>query len=74
MMDGTYQLIGKAEELQRLLNGNGIESFRENIKNYQDQNVDYSRIQDYDFDTLSTSRSGSAGEGKFDISQVKWRN
>lgn len=71
MMDGTYQLIGKAEELQRLLNGNGVESFRENIKNYQDQNVDYSRIQDYDFDTLSTSRSGSAGEGKFDSSQVQ---
>lgn len=71
MMDGTYQLIGKAEELQRLLNGNGIESFRENIKNYQDQNVDYSRIQDYDFDTLSTSRSGSVGEGKFDSSQVQ---
>lgn len=71
MMDGTYQLIGKAEELQRLLNGNGVESFRENIKNYQDQNVDYSRIQDYDFETLSTSRSGSAGEGKFDSSQVQ---
>ena len=71
MMDGTYQLIGKAEELQRLMEGNGIESFRENIKNYQDQNVDYSRIQDYDFDALSTSRSDSAGEGKFDVSQVQ---
>lgn len=64
MMDGTYQLIGSAEKLKEAVKQEGISDYQENISKLEERGNQYSRISDYDLDTVE--KTASAGEGVYD--------
>lgn len=53
MLDGTYKLIGSAEEFQKVTQQDLIDKFRGQISDYADQNAGLSKISGYDFEKLS---------------------
>ena len=76
MMDGTYKLTGDAKEFYKLVQGQQIGDFRNQIDKIQQQNDNYSKIQGYDIQGLSAGQyqeniSGTGLQYTYDTAAVE---
>lgn len=66
MMDGTYKLIGSAEELNEVIQQEGISDYQENISKLEEKQLQYKSIANYDKDTVEKTASKGTFNGAYD--------
>ena len=66
MMDGTYKLIGSAEELNEVVQQEGISDYQENISKLEEKQSQYKSIANYDKDTVEKTASKGTFNGAYD--------
>lgn len=62
-LDGTYKLVGAAEELQKALKTDQINSFKSLQDNYDAQNDAINAVKGYDFEDLAKTQSYETEDG-----------